>query len=211
MRKSREVQRSLMTDRTSGPTPAFLSAIGHRVRDRRHHAGLTVQQLADESGLSRRMLTQIELGQANPSLVTIDKVARALGTTFASLARDDSVEPIVVSAPDQTAGAWESQVGSRASLHVATTHHPPAELWEWTLQPHDGYRAEPDPEGSEELIFVVTGSLTITVDDGDPVTLRAGYSARLASDRPYSYDNTTSRPTRFVRVVQLAPEGRRRR
>jgi proteic killer suppression protein len=39
-------------------------------------AGLTVQELADAAGLSRRMLTQIELGQANPSLVTLDRVAR---------------------------------------------------------------------------------------------------------------------------------------
>ena len=76
----------------TGPTTDFLSQLGEQLRARRQDAGLTVQQLADRSGVSRRMLTQIELGQANPSLVTVDKVARALGTDFASLARGRSAD-----------------------------------------------------------------------------------------------------------------------
>ncbi|MDN6124056.1 MAG: helix-turn-helix domain-containing protein, partial [Brevibacterium sp.] len=68
----------------------FLDRVGSRLRELRNGRGWTIQRLADESSLSRRMLTQIELGQANPSLATIDRIAHALEVTFADLALDDS-------------------------------------------------------------------------------------------------------------------------
>ena len=52
---------------------------------------------------------------------------------------------------------------------------------------------------------MLTGTLTVTAQGLAPVSLKAGASARLASDRPYTYENRTSRPVRFVRVVQRAP------
>ena len=187
----------------TGPTQAFLSHLGAEVRRRRRASGMTVQDLADAAELSRRMLTQIELGQANPSLVTVDRVARALGTDFASLTRDARPDPIAVNAPGSAAGVWSSALGSRAALQVATQQQPAAELWDWTLQPGDRYLAEPDPTGSEELFLVLAGTLTIELEDMDPVQVRTGGSARLASDRHYAYANHGRRPVRFVRVVQL--------
>jgi transcriptional regulator with XRE-family HTH domain len=187
-----------------GPTATFIARLGGQLRSRRKGAGLTVQQLAERSGLSRRMLTQIELGQANPSLATVDRLARALGTDFASLARDDVPAPLTVTPPEARPDIWTSPRGSRAGLQVATTLRSPAELWEWELQPGDAYRAEPDPPGSEELFLVLTGVLTVVVDGLEPVTLAAGTSARLSSDRRYAYENRGEQPVRFVRVVQLA-------
>jgi transcriptional regulator with XRE-family HTH domain len=189
---------------TSGPTAEFLARLGEEVRRRRKGAGLTVQQLADAAGLSRRMLTLIEQGQANPSLVTVDKIARALGTDFASLTRDSRPDPVVVNAPGAAAGVWSSTTGSGAALQVATQHQPAAELWDWTLQPGDRYDAQPDPAGSEELFYVIDGTLTLEIEGTQPVTVKAGGSARLASDRRYAYVNTGRKPARFVRVVQLA-------
>jgi transcriptional regulator with XRE-family HTH domain len=191
-------------DPADGSSTAFIGRLGERLRTRRKAAGLTVQQLADRSDVSRRMLTQVELGQANPSLVTVDRLARALGTTFAALAQDEGSAELSVHLPETLPRAWGSAAGSRATLQVATSLRPPAELWEWTLQPHDAYRAQPDPSGSQELFFVVEGQLTITVEDRPPVTLGPGASARLASDRQYAYENPTDEPVRFLRVVQLS-------
>ncbi|MCU0280015.1 MAG: cupin domain-containing protein, partial [Candidatus Nanopelagicales bacterium] len=134
----------------------------------------------------------------------VDRVARALGTDFAALTREDRAEPVSVHAPGSAAGVWSSASGSLATLQVATHQHPPAELWDWTLQPGDRYDAQPDPAGSEELFLVLTGTLTIELGDAHPVTIRTGGSARLASDRLYAYVNNGRRPVRFVRVVQLA-------
>lgn len=186
-----------------GVVPDFLIHVGTQVRRRRQHAEMTVQELADASGVSRRMLTQIELGQANPSLVTVDKVARALGTDFPSLARHHGADPVSVNAPGTGAGVWTSAAGSRATLQVATIGSPAAELWEWTLVAGDRYQAQPDPQGSQELYFVVSGQLTIDVAGVLPVVVKAGGSARLASDRRYAYRNEGRRAAHFFKVVQL--------
>lgn len=191
-----------MVTEESGATPQFLAQIGTEIRRRRRDRGLTVQQLADLAGVSRRMLTQIELGQANPSLVTVDKLARPLETDFASLVRaHGAATSYEVHQAGATPGIWSSSKGSLARLAVATTQQPPAELWDWVLQPGDRYDALPDRAGSEELFLVIEGHLTITVEDGTALELDAGASARIRSDRRYCYLNRTDRPTRFVRVV----------
>lgn len=187
----------------AGPTVEFVARVGAEVRRRRKAQSLTVQQVAVASGVSRRMLTLIEQGQANPSLVTVDKVARALGTDFAGLARDSRPDPVSVNAPGAAAGVWSSPAGSSAVLQVATQQQPTAELWEWVLQPGDRYEALPDPTGSEELFLVVEGTLTLEIDGLDPVTVRQGGSARLASDRHYAYVNHDRTAARFVRVVRI--------
>lgn len=191
-------------DGLGGPTASFISHLGEQLRLRRKSAGMTVAQLAERSGLSRRMLTQIELGQANPSLATVDKIARSLGTDFASLAREDAPSPLSVHPPEARPDIWTSALGSRATLQVASTLRPPAELWEWELQPGDRYEAEPDPPGSEELFLVLAGVLTVVAEGLEPVPLVAGASARLSSDRPYAYENRGEQAVRFVRVVQLS-------
>lgn len=189
---------------SAGATAEFVARVGGEVRRRRKKQGLTVQQLADLSGVSRRMLTLIEQGQANPSLVTIDKIARALGTDFASLASDSRPEPVAVHAPGAAAGVWSSSAGSRASLQVATQQIPAAELWDWYLVPGDRYDALPDAPGSEELFFVTEGVLTLAVAGHEPVQIATGGSARLASDRRYAYVNNEATAVRFIRVVRLA-------
>ena len=120
-------------------------------------------------------------------------------------ARGRRTAPLVVNPPGTVPGVWSSAAGSHAELAVATTQHPAAELWEWTLEPGDAYAAEPDPDGSEELFLVLSGTLTIAAEGFDPVALPAGASARLASDRRYAYENRTRRRVRFIRVVQIAP------
>ena len=183
-----------------GPTAPFLARIGAELRARRRAAGLTAQELAARAAVSRRMIGQVEQGQANPSLVTVDKLARALGTDFATLAGAGGAEPV---APGAAAVVWRSAAGGRATLHVTSGQVGGPELWEWELAPGDRYAAEPDPPGSEELLLVLGGTLTLEVEER-AVALAAGASARLASDRAYAYANRGSEPARFTRVVQIA-------
>ena len=49
------------------------------IKERRAVLGLTQQDLADYSGLSVRIIKSIEAGKANPSIVTLNKIADILG------------------------------------------------------------------------------------------------------------------------------------
>lgn len=177
-------------------TPEFVTRIGGRIRALRKQRGWSVQQLAEAGGLSRRMLTDIELGQANPSLATVDRVARALDTDFAALALPER-DP----AGDQVDGTlvWQAPDGSHALL-LGATQDPTAELWRWTLSPGGHYAAEPDRPGAQEIHHVLSGRLTLTLETG-PEELTAGQSAVIASDQHYSYRNDGSEPVVFMRVV----------
>jgi transcriptional regulator with XRE-family HTH domain len=182
----------------------FLSQVGARIRVLRTGRSLTVQQLADRSQISRRLLTQIELGQANPSLVTVTRIARQLGTEFTTLLdHQTSQTPIDVQAAADHVLVWSSPAGSTAHLLVATAGSRSADLWRWHLVPGDTYRGHADPATSQELVYVLAGSLTLSADD-QRVVVPAGASGRLRSDRTYSYGNTGDDTVDFVRVVALA-------
>src|SRR5258705_11206134 len=60
-------------------------AIGDRVRQGRAGRGWTLDQLAERSGVSRRMLVSIEQGSANPSIATLLLISDALGIGLPAL------------------------------------------------------------------------------------------------------------------------------
>jgi transcriptional regulator with XRE-family HTH domain len=55
--------------------------LGKRIRDWRTRRGLTQEELAHRAGLDYSYINQIENGRRNPSVQTIDRIARALGVT----------------------------------------------------------------------------------------------------------------------------------
>jgi len=54
--------------------------VGRRIRERRHAQPLTLKQLANRTGLSVSLISQIELGKSAASMSTLHKLATALGT-----------------------------------------------------------------------------------------------------------------------------------
>lgn len=56
-----------------------------RIRELRQHQGLSLDALAEKSGVSRSMLSLIERGETSPTAVVLEKVAVGLGVVFASL------------------------------------------------------------------------------------------------------------------------------
>src|SRR5438552_13042428 len=70
--------------------------LGKKIRDLRFRRGLTVQQLAEASGLSKGFISQVENDRTSPSLATLKDLARALDTSVAYLVLEDEQTPYVV-------------------------------------------------------------------------------------------------------------------
>jgi transcriptional regulator with XRE-family HTH domain len=80
-----EVDATLPNDESAFLEDAINQAIGGRLREERRRLGLTLQDVADRSGLSLGMISKIENAQTSPSLRTLARLSRALEvpvTTF---------------------------------------------------------------------------------------------------------------------------------
>src|SRR5215469_1477415 len=67
------------------PVSNLNQQIAERVRELRSEQGLSLDALADKSGVSRSMISLIERGESSPTAVVLEKLAAALGVPLASL------------------------------------------------------------------------------------------------------------------------------
>ena len=140
--------------------------VGARVRNARTLRGWTLDQLADHSGVSRRMIVNVEAGTSNASIATLLRLATALHVSLADVVSYVSPrEVIVVTGPADREPLWRGSAGGRA-LMVASADTPDMlELWDWTMQPGDEYESEAHRPGTRELLHVIAGSLRLTVNE----------------------------------------------
>jgi transcriptional regulator with XRE-family HTH domain len=178
-------------------TDDVLAHVARNLRELRTAAGLSQQQLAERSGLSRRMVVALEGGDTNVSLARLAGVAAALGVGFARLVR----EPPGSGREPGAATVWRGrQPGSHAALLGAAPCAREVEFWTWSLAPGERYAAEPDPPGYREAVLVIEGSLTLEFAETEQAVEAGGFHV-YASDQPYGYANRGSGPLRFLRSV----------
>jgi transcriptional regulator with XRE-family HTH domain len=186
--------------------------IGDRVRQERQARQWTLDQLAEVSGVSRRMLINIEQGLANPSIGILLKLSDALGVGLSALV--DSPAPSTVKLTRSGAGPvlWSGEAGGRAVLVASTTPPDVVELWDWTLGPGDRHVSDAHAAGTHELLHVLEGAVAIEVAD-QTVTLQTGDALSFPSDAPHAYGNPHPVPARFALsvyepAVGIPPRGR---
>jgi len=80
----------------------LLREIGYLVRNERAKRGMTRKMLAKQTGMSERYLAQIELGDGNPSVLTLDAIARGL-----------DLDPVELMPPGRAREALELHSASR--------------------------------------------------------------------------------------------------
>jgi transcriptional regulator with XRE-family HTH domain len=181
------------------------TAVGRNVRALRQQRRMTIDALAAAAGVSRGTVIQIETSRGNPSIATLVSVAAALRVGVASLVDADSEPRIVVRRAAEAARLWASATGSSAVFRIGTDPPDIVELWDWTLQPGDGFDGAAHPMGTREVLSVLSGHLGLRVgnsvqhlDAGDTVLFEAHAPHRYSNDAPDDGDGT---PVRFVMVV----------
>ena len=189
-------------DQTDDVAAEVSRTIGRRVRTARTGLGWTLDELAARSGVSRRMVVNVEQGATNPSIATLLRLSDALGLGLPALVDTaDGEDPVVVHRDGETAPMWTSAAGGSAVLVAGTSPPDVTELWDWRLGPSDTYRSEAHRAGTRELLHVLSGSVVLVVA-GTEHRLRAGDSAGFDGAVPHSYANASaSRPARFSLAV----------
>jgi transcriptional regulator with XRE-family HTH domain len=182
-------------------------AVGRRVRDARTARGWTLDQLAEGSGVSRRMIVNVEAGSSNASIATLLRLATALQVSLADLVTDSPQDQrVVVTTATERVPLWRGDAGGSAVLVASADTPDMLEMWDWKLEPGEAYASEPHRPGTRELLHVLSGQLTLTVG-GDVQHLRSGDAASLVADAAHEYRNAGRRPVRFTMTV-LEPMAR---
>lgn len=183
----------------AGPRPDVLGHVGANVRRLRQARSLSQAGLTELSGISRRMIVAIESGEANVSLSTIDRLAAALGVSFAEMVRP-------AEAPDSRrieSLAWRgSNPESEGVLLGAAPASREAELWIWSLGEGERYPSEADSGNWHEMLFVLEGLLVVEAADGRHEVGRGDFLI-FSSARPYVFANGGGGTVRFIRNVVL--------
>ena len=74
-----------VVSRSQAGRPALLETVSSKVRDLRRAKGWSRRELAERAALSERFLAQVEAGEGNPSVLSLERIAATLGTSAAAL------------------------------------------------------------------------------------------------------------------------------
>lgn len=178
--------------------------IGPRVRALREAMGLSLRDLAQRSGVSAPMLSQVERGDTSPTLATAGRIAAGLELTLSQLLRlDEGGSVSIVRAAEVRPG------GGRASGHTSEVLTPPlpgqrAELSRHRLAPGAATGGPDDPPmhepGSREIAHVQAGAVALVIDGGRH-ELRAGDTVTFDADLPHHFENGGDEEACFLAVV----------
>ena len=178
------------------------AAAGERIKALREAMGFSLRDLAERSGVSAPMLSQVERGETSPTLAVAEKIAAGLELTLSQLLRLDEGEHVAVSRAtdrrryERGGHRFEELTpplpGQRADVSLHTL-----KAGATTGGPDDPPMHEP---GSRETAVVLTGVLALTVD-GTRHELHAGDSVTFDADLPHHFENDGEEQARFLAVI----------
>jgi transcriptional regulator with XRE-family HTH domain len=169
------------------------------VRRRRQQRGWTLDVAAGRLGVSRRLLAQLETGDANPSLSTLLSIAAGFDISLVELLATDDKPAVSVQHDNAAAPVlWAGPAGGQGRLLVGSD---PLELWEWTLAPGEERVSDAHRPNSREALLVTAGTVSLLIGADDPVVVRCGQSALFRADLPHTYRNDGKASAAFVLAV----------
>ncbi|UFS59033.1 helix-turn-helix domain-containing protein [Subtercola endophyticus] len=176
-------------------------ALGKVIRSMRRDAGKTLQQLADASGLSQPYLSQTETGRSMPSVMTLHRIATALGTTSSALLAltEPPIAPVVRLEEDSYDLDTKVQVWFRGPAERHIEQH---EIVAPPLGRAGGHAAH----AGGEFIHVLEGRIRVVVGTEDAYVLGVGDSLYYAATLAHEWFNDTPKAARFVQVAN-SPAG----
>jgi transcriptional regulator with XRE-family HTH domain len=172
-------------------------SLGPSVRRLREAQQLSLRGLAELTGFSASFLSQVENGQASPSISSMERIASALGVTLGEFFQEAGAERQPVTRSD--ARPMLHSEWSRARLEALGGGGDGARLEPVLVTLEPGGK-KPAASAHEEFALVLEGTVELTLGSeeqslvtGDAVTIRAGAVRR--------WHNSGGQPARILIVA----------
>jgi XRE family transcriptional regulator, regulator of sulfur utilization len=171
-------------------TEPAIVAVGPRVKALREAEGLSLRDLAERSGVSAPMLSQVERGETSPTLQVAARIASGLQLKLSQLLRLDEQDTVTIVHPGERRAGGAG--GHRYEVLTPPLPGQRAEVSRHTLAPGAATGGPGDPPihepGARETTVVEAGELKLLID-GAEHALAAGDCVTFDADLPHHFEN----------------------
>ncbi|HJV61975.1 MAG TPA: XRE family transcriptional regulator [Albitalea sp.] len=186
--------------------------IARRVRDLRDERGLTLDALAERSGVSRSMISLIERGRSSPTASVLDKLAGGLDVTlsalFESSPRDAAPSPLARRAEQVV---WTDPASGYVRRSLSPSMPAPIQLVEVTFPP--GRRVAYDSVAHDitihQQVWMIDGVMELSVG-GSTHRLEAGDCLAMQLDGSTVFRNPSRKPAHYLVALATVHSSPRR-
>jgi len=175
--------------------------LGKKIRDLRLRRGMTVQQLAAASDLSKGFISQVENEHTSPSLATLQDLARALETSVAYLVVEDDQVPFVVRSKDRRRLGLSGHAAGIEVLSASPKRNLEVLIAEFPVGVAAG--AERHHHHGEECVLCMEGRVTLTLGE-HTLSLETGDSCHFDGRVPHAFQNVGTTTARVLIAITPA-------
>lgn len=181
----------------------ILTRLPARLKAARRAKGLSLEAVANLSGVSRSMVSQIERGESSPTIATLWNLTRALQVDFAGLldqeAEADRIEVLRAGAVPRIDNMGQ---GCRICILSPPEEAGGHEVYDIRFRAGGALTSQPHTRGAQEQLTVLEGSVQVTSGEASE-RLEVGDTARYAADVDHSIAATDG-PARVFLFVKNA-------
>ena len=164
----------------------ILTALPARLKEARKARGLSLEAIANLSGVSRSMVSQIERGESSPTIATLWNLTRALGVDFAGLLEEgEEGDRVDVLAATDVPSIDNMGRGCRISILSPPEEAGGHEVYDIRFESGGALISQPHARGAVEQLTVLDGVVEVTSGTAASV-LQVGDTARYAADVAHS-------------------------
>jgi transcriptional regulator with XRE-family HTH domain len=177
--------------------------VAGNVRELRRKRDLSLDDLAQRSGVSRAGLSQIETCKTNPTLGVLWKIASGLGVPFSELLGEAQPQVAVLRRKDvPVLRSTDRRFESRPLMPAAGGNQ--VEVYDLRLAPRSSHASDAHGAGTRELVVVVSGVLLLQAG-GRVEHLEAGDAMLFNAGVPHIYENPGDVAAHYHDVIIYPP------
>ncbi|MGN0690113.1 MAG: helix-turn-helix domain-containing protein [Oscillospiraceae bacterium] len=157
--------------------------------------GMSLDVVAEQTGVSKSMLYQIEQGNANPSINVLGKIASGLRMEFTELIASPPEESYLVKISE----VFPIKTGDKYTVKTCLPYedNKKIEIYDIEIQPGGVYLSGGHGSGTLEYLVVTEG--TLTVDTGrEERDVIPGEIFRFSCEAEHRYINNSESKTEFI-------------
>ena len=162
--------------------------VSDNLKNIREGRNLSLDKLSEMTGVSKSMLRQIEIGQSNPTIAMIWKIANGLRIPFTALLRDQPQEILLRQFKQAEPLRGETE-GYRLYPLIVFDPERAFEVYYVEIDPGTVLDAEPHQGNAEEHVFVFQGQIEITIGNESFPVRRESFIS-FQANQPHRYENT---------------------